>query len=163
MGTTPGQPGIPKSNLSSKRKIDTADCFGWCASFSSVTFESGSKLSHIENRAFRGTGLTEIVIPASVEVVGEACFEKCRSLSSVTFESGSKLTRIEKQAFRGSGLIEIVIPGSVEFLGDECFRGCIRLNSVTFEPDSRLREFGKKVFFQVPASPTLPIQKCSVF
>jgi hypothetical protein len=40
--------------------------------------------------------LVEIVIPSSVEMLGERCFSGCRSLSSITFESGSRLSRIEE-------------------------------------------------------------------
>jgi hypothetical protein len=47
--------------------------------------ESGSILSRIEKYAFNGTGLVEIILPASVEMLGESCFYDCGSLSSVTF------------------------------------------------------------------------------
>jgi hypothetical protein len=61
-----------------------------------VTFESGSKLSRIEKSVFSETGLVEIILPSSVEVLGEECFSLCVSLSSVIFESVSKLSRIEE-------------------------------------------------------------------
>jgi hypothetical protein len=88
-------------------------------SLTSVTFESGSKLSQIEAYAFQDSGLIEIGIPASVEMVDAGCFLQCESLTSVTFESGSRLSRIEKQAFYETGLIEIEIPSSVEVIGDD--------------------------------------------
>jgi hypothetical protein len=43
--------------------------------------------------------LTGIVIPSSVEYIGEACFSFCRSLISVTFESRSRLHEIGRNAF----------------------------------------------------------------
>jgi hypothetical protein len=51
-------------------------------------------LSRIEKHAFNRTGLIEIILPSSiemivpalVEVLSEECFFDCRSLSSVTFE-----------------------------------------------------------------------------
>jgi hypothetical protein len=60
--------------------------------------------------------LFEIVIPASIEILGEDCFLKCSSLSEIKFESESKLSGIEKQTFSETetGLIEIIIPSSVE-------------------------------------------------
>jgi hypothetical protein len=70
-----------------------------CRSLSSVTFESGSKLSRIEKEAFSGTSLVEIIFPGSVEVLCERCFDECKSLSSVKFESGSKLCEMSQDAF----------------------------------------------------------------
>jgi hypothetical protein len=58
-------------------------------SLSSLTFESGSRLSWIEKQAFRWTVLVEIILLSLVEILGEECFSCCESLSSVTFESGS--------------------------------------------------------------------------
>jgi hypothetical protein len=45
-------------------------CFSECRSLSSVPFEAGSRLSRIDKRAFCGTSLTEILLPARVEVFG---------------------------------------------------------------------------------------------
>jgi hypothetical protein len=92
-----------------------------------------------------GAGLIEIIIPASVEVLGECCFAECGSLSLVTFESESRLSRIEELAFFGTGLVEVIIPASVEVLGERCFSGCGSLSSIRFESGSRLRESGREV------------------
>jgi dextranase len=72
----------------------------------------------MEESTFQGSGLPGIVLPSSVEVLGEWCFSGCPSLTSITFESGSKLQRIEESAFKGSGLLSIEIPSSVEVLGE---------------------------------------------
>jgi hypothetical protein len=56
-------------------------------------------LSRIEEQAFAFTGLVDIVIPASVSVLGLGCFLQCSSLSTVSFESNSNLSRIEDRAF----------------------------------------------------------------
>jgi hypothetical protein len=53
----------------------------------------------ILGKAFSGTGLIEIIIPASIEFLGEECFSYCISLSSMTFECSSRLSRIEAKAF----------------------------------------------------------------
>jgi hypothetical protein len=60
-------------------------------------------LSRIEKEAFRETGLVEIILPSSVEFLGESCFSLCRSLSSVTFESGSILLGIESEVLGQAG------------------------------------------------------------
>jgi hypothetical protein len=69
----------------------------------SITIESNSRLIKIEDEAFSGSGLTTIMIPSSVEVIGRCCFKYCKSLVSVTIEPNSRLTRIEEQTFCGSG------------------------------------------------------------
>jgi hypothetical protein len=79
-----------------------------------VTFESGSRLSRTEKWTFAGTGLIEIIIPASVEVLRERFFYECRSLSQVIFESASRLSRIVSRVSFETGSIEIVISASVE-------------------------------------------------
>jgi hypothetical protein len=56
----------------------------------SITFESGSQLSQLANRAFLRSGLTSIHLPASVSVIGEGCFSGCESLASITFDPASK-------------------------------------------------------------------------
>jgi hypothetical protein len=85
-----------------------------------------------------GTGLIEIILPASIEILGEGCFCSCRSFFSVRFESGSRLSRIEKEAFIGTVLIEIILPASIKVLGERCFSNCKSLSSVTFESGFRL-------------------------
>jgi hypothetical protein len=115
-------------------------------------------LSRIKYEAFRRSGLIEIIVRSSVELVGAKCFE-CISLSSIKFESGSRLSRIEEWAFCRSGLIEIVIPSSVEFLGDECFGRCEKLQSIEFERNSRLQFVGRDVFLAVPVRPVFPEMK----
>jgi hypothetical protein len=62
-------------------------------------------LLRIEKEAFFGTGLIEIIIPASVEVLGVMCFLDCGSLSSVTFEEGSKLEGRGREVLRRAGWV----------------------------------------------------------
>jgi hypothetical protein len=94
-------------------------------------------LSRIEREAFFGTGLVEIICPASVEYLGVSCFSECRSLSSIRFKSRSKLSQIEMMAFFQTDLVEIILPASVEYLGSRCFSACRSLSSVIFESGSK--------------------------
>jgi hypothetical protein len=61
-------------------------------------------LSRISKEAFFRTGLIEIIISSSVEILGEICFYQCKSLSLVRFESGLRLSRIENGVFLLTGL-----------------------------------------------------------
>jgi hypothetical protein len=63
----------------------------------------------IEDEAFQVTGLSEIVIPSSVEQLGEKCFCNCAQLQSVTSERESRLRHIGKDAFKGT-LVSPVLP-----------------------------------------------------
>jgi hypothetical protein len=93
-------------------------CFAGCHTLSSVIFEPGSRLSRIENEAFRGcTVLASICIPSSVETLGGSCFWGCRSLSTLTFESDSRLLFIGPEAFWGCfSLLAICLPSRLREL-----------------------------------------------
>jgi hypothetical protein len=56
-----------------------------CRRRATITFESPSKLSPREERAFSGCrSLVSIGLPSSVQVIGEDCFENCRRHSPTT-------------------------------------------------------------------------------
>jgi hypothetical protein len=81
-----------------------------------ITFESGSKLEHIETRAFCDSSLICIQIPASVKFIGESCFAFSRSLREITFECESSLEEIGDYAFSGTSLTHIEIPARCKTL-----------------------------------------------
>jgi hypothetical protein len=70
-----------------------------------VTFESVSKLVRIEKNAFSFCGLIEIIIPASVQVLGDKCFSGCRQLRSISFEQRSRLRQVGQNAFGDSSVV----------------------------------------------------------
>jgi hypothetical protein len=74
------------------------------------------QIGGIDEWVFSFGGLKSILIPSSVDVLGQSSFFQCKSLESVTFENCSRLERIEESAFSWSGLKSIVTP-SVDFLG----------------------------------------------
>jgi hypothetical protein len=57
----------------------------------------------------------EVIIPSSVEVLGERCFEECRSLCSVIFESGSRLWEVGEGAFLGVSIHPTLPQGNAAF------------------------------------------------
>jgi hypothetical protein len=87
--------------------------FSSCQSFSSIIFESDSRLTRIESKAFSYSSLQSIVIPRNVELLCSSRFSSCKSLSSVTFESDSRLKRIEAHAFQHTTLHSVTIPPTV--------------------------------------------------
>jgi hypothetical protein len=107
---------------------------------SAIVLARGSSLTQIDQFAFSGNCMLQsILIPASVESLGEGCFLQCTSLSQLTFESGSRLNRIGNAAFwHCSSLVSICIPALVEEIASRCFGGCTSLANFLFEADSRL-------------------------
>jgi len=95
----------------------------------SVTIENG--ITAISERAFFGcTGLKSVVIPDSVETIGNRAFASCRSLRSVTIGNG--VSTISDAAFHTcTSLTSIVIPDSVETIGADAFNCCSNLMSLT--------------------------------
>jgi predicted metal-binding protein len=118
--------------IPSNVEILGSKCFSECNSFSSITFESNSRLTQIESSAFSNSSLQSILIPNSVEILGSKCFSFCKSLSSISFESNSRLTRIESEAFSYSSLQSIVIPSSLQFIDGSAFIH-LNLSSISIE------------------------------
>ncbi len=78
----------------------------------------------IGDYAFNGCNrLTELIIPSSVTEIGYRAFEDCRGLTEVTI--GNSVKTIGDYAFSGcTGLTEVTIPNSVKTIGAWAFFGC---------------------------------------
>ncbi len=75
--------------------------------------------------------INRIVIPASVETIGERAFYGCSGLVNVGFNDGLKT--IKANAFQNAAnLPGVVIPQSVSVIEDGAFSGCGALDSVEF-------------------------------
>ncbi len=118
----------------------------------------GRSMTMIGEGAFMGcTGLTEVTIPASVEVIEDGAFAGYAyingtsattavdmALHTVTFADGSRLTRLgTAHASYGvfkhcERLANITLPDSVETIGSDAFSGCKNLKSFIF-PSSLTR------------------------
>lgn len=78
--------------------------------------------------------LASIIIPPSVNTLGEGAFSRCSRLTSVTIPE--HVTNIGKDAFfRCVSLTSINIPESVTNIGEGAFWGCESLTSITI-PES---------------------------
>jgi len=102
---------------------------------------SESNITLIPNNAFctyDGTAygptptLTGIIIPNSVEIIGNDAFRGCIGLTNVTIPNSVKT--IGDDAFRGcTGLTNVTIPSGVTAIGSEAFMSCNSLTSVEFK------------------------------
>lgn len=109
----------------------------------SVTIPFG--VTRIRGAAFVGCGaLTSLVIPSSVNFIGDWAFSGC-GLASITLPEG--LTKIEGATFWGCGnLASITIPKSVTSIGGNAFRWCGKLKSVTIPKG--VKDIGGEAFIE---------------
>jgi hypothetical protein len=129
-------------------------CFAYCETILRVTFQSDCPISVLSKQLFLHSSLQSIVIPSSIEMIGEACFEFCLRLTNVTFESESKVSVFGKEAFALCFQLEaICIPSSVIELCESCFRCCygLKLENITFEPGSPISCLPESVFRASPS------------
>jgi uncharacterized repeat protein (TIGR02543 family) len=103
-------------------------------------------VTSIAANALQSSGITSLVIPASLKSVGDQALNGVSSLISVTFRDGSNLQTIGSWAFESSGLTAIKIPASVESIGVEAFYNSQSLASVKFAAGSVLEHIGDSAF-----------------
>jgi hypothetical protein len=136
---------------------------GWCSGnrnvVRSIAFAPGSTITAFGESAFAEFNhLREIIIPASVEVIGSSCFEGLGELSGVSFAQGSKLREIQSGAFSECpSLWSIALPASLETLGDSCFSDSRGIDEITFEAGSKLKEIGSNCFYRVSRMESITI------
>ena len=95
----------------------------------------GYAVKKISDRAFQNcTGITSVVIPDGVMIIGEFVFSGCTSLAEIVIPDS--VTGIGEWAFSGcTSLAEITIPDSVTSIGGYAFSDCTSLTEIVI-PDS---------------------------
>lgn len=106
--------------------------------------------------AFSGKGITGVVLPAELTLIGDAAFAGCVSLIDLTLPE--TVTGIGEYAFAGcTSLTGITLPASVERVGTGAFMRCTQLESLTVAPDSRLSNIGEGALMDCPALATVSL------
>ena len=142
--------------------------FAGCIALTEIHFSP--TLHTLGNSVFEGAAIEILVIPDSLETMGEGCFTGCDKLkkavigngltevSRSTFMNcnaltditlGENITRINAHAFSGcSQLTKINIPAKVTSIGDSCFANCSQLTKVQFNGNNEtyLAEIGENAF-----------------
>lgn len=101
------------------------------ASLSKVVFtdpaNTNGKLKSINERAFQGTGLKEMTIPASVQSIGDRAFYRCKSLSKMIFFPNGKLGAIDWEAFKDTALKEVSLPELTVEISEGAFDPTVKM------------------------------------
>jgi hypothetical protein len=118
--------------------------FLYCESLSSITFELNSRLTRsvglkvIPAKGFSWSGLTSIVIPATILIVERQAFSDCYSLTELLWAEGSQVKVIEEEAFERTQLKQLIIPASLHYIGA---RMCLATTELLLPRGAQMRMF----------------------
>ena len=74
------------------KRLETLGAYALCSTnISQITFSEGGLLTEIGQYALRMSGISSVVIPASVVTIGDYAFSRCTNLTSVTFAADGAL------------------------------------------------------------------------
>ena len=99
------------------------------APLTSVTVSS-STLKEIGAFAFKGSSISSVSIPKSLEKLGRGAFAECKSLTGINL-SETAITELPDEAFKNnSALGAVTMPKTVTKLGKDALSGCTKLSSI---------------------------------
>ena len=162
---------VTKVNFNSSLEEIDNDAFQATTKLENITFEAPAKIKTIGTFAFQGSGLTELNIPASLQVVSwsafgstklkkvtvadgsqlqsinTGAFNGCKDLEEFTFEGSSTLNKIQADAFSGDDKLKsFVIPEKVTVLERGAFNGASGLETITFKQPATMTVIGEGAF-----------------
>lgn len=162
---------VTKVNFNSNLEVIDNDAFQATTKLENITFEAPAKIKTIGTFAFQGSGLTELNIPASLEIVSwsafgstklkkvtvadgsqlqsinTGAFNGCKDLEEFTFEGSSTLNKIQADAFSGDDKLKsFVIPEKVTVLERGSFNGASGLETITFKQPATMTIIGEGAF-----------------
>ena len=111
--------------------------FSSCFKIHKVNFDVDSKLQIIDNYAFNNSSIKSIVIPNSVEIIGEYAFPN--KLQQIEIKKDSKLQKFDEFAFSETQIKSIFIPSYTKIIDKYTFSYCKKLQRVDISDDSELQ------------------------
>ena len=100
------------------------------------------EVAAIGARAFWQSGVTQVQIPNSVTMIGEAAFADAEDLTDITLPLG--LTAVSRYMLAGTAIENLVLPEGVVSIEKGAFEDCSRLRTVYFP--ASLRYIGDESF-----------------
>ena len=95
----------------------------------SITFLPDANILSFGYRAFFGSAIREMHVPAHVVAIDYYAFGMCEQLTKVTFAEGNQLRGVYEGAFYGCmKLKDITLPDTVREISDFAFYGCRQLD-----------------------------------
>ncbi len=123
----------------------------------------------VQEGAFANSQVTSVVLPNSVEVIGDNAFANCKSLVNVTlpkelkyygdglFNGCAAMTSpvwpdgyntVKPYQYAGTGISTLALPENITSIGEGAFSDCASLATLNFE--TKIDELGEKAFFGTP-------------
>lgn len=110
----------------------------------SFDFSNCKNLKAIGRWAFSGVQLTDIILPASVESIGEGAFFYNESLTDVVIPAA--VTEIEGYTFNGNtSLATISLPATLVYVGNRAFEDNKGMTHISLDAEN-VPDLGKDVF-----------------
>ena len=116
-------------------------------------------LTSIGNKAFYGSGLTDITIPNKVSTLGESCFAENKNLQTVFVGSGCQI--LPNNIFSGcSSLKQVQLSAGLLTIGDAVFANCTVMESISI-PGSVVQVGNLQWWKYKKDSSELPFYNCT--
>ncbi len=134
----------------------TGNIASWC----SLIFADAeaNPLNKAHNLYIDGRSVDNLVLPATVNSIGDYCFLGCQNITGFSAETGSVLETVGQYAFSScTNLLSVSVPSSVTNIGNHAFDGCGEMNSLSFGDGSMLNYIGANAFSECAKLPSLVI------
>lgn len=107
---------LTRATLPKTMRSIPAGTFGDCSSLTSYDFEG---IQEIETDAFRGSGLKSIVIPSTVQEIGETAFAFCNDLAKIEINESNQPLEFDSSVLYVTPLKEVVVGRPIIYSGSD--------------------------------------------
>lgn len=120
-----------------------------CTGLTSVSFNALNSATSIGDYAFSNTGISEIILPATVKKIGAYAFSDTK-LTSIAIPAG--VTAIEEGTFSNSALQTVTLNDGLETIGREAFSMSDEKNVLSIYIPSTVKSIGQDAFYNFTAA-----------